>query len=283
MLADRADLAVGVSEYNRLELVDAGFDQTGVLPLVVDTARLTSTAGRSRRWNACCRMDSPTSCSWAASRRTRRSRITSGWPSSKRYVDIALPFHFRRTTTTPCRHYYATIRALIAEHKMLPDRFWFTGPCPMTSWRRYYRHAHAYVSLSEHEGFCVPLVEAMAMDAVLAHGARLCRRRSAAPVSRSHRKISNSRPSGSARSYMTNPSGSNVIADQRRRLANFSLDRLEPHLQSLLAAVATLHQESFCETCLHRPTLRHRDPRRRGVSTAASLPNALPKTTRSKC
>jgi glycosyltransferase involved in cell wall biosynthesis len=28
----------------------------------------------------------------------------------------------------------------------------------------YYRNAHAYVSLSEHEGFCAPLVEAMAMD-----------------------------------------------------------------------------------------------------------------------
>jgi hypothetical protein len=29
-----------------------------------------------------------------------------------------------------------------------------------------------------------------------------------------------------------------VIAGQRRRLADFSLDNLEPHLKSLLAAVA---------------------------------------------
>jgi len=36
----------------------------------------------------------------------------------------------------------------------------------------YYRAASVYISLSEHEGFCVPLLEAMAMDVpVLAYGA----------------------------------------------------------------------------------------------------------------
>ena len=36
----------------------------------------------------------------------------------------------------------------------------------------YYRHAAVYISLSEHEGFCVPLVEAMAADVpVLAYAA----------------------------------------------------------------------------------------------------------------
>ena len=55
---------------------------------------------------------------------------------------------------------------------MLPERFWFTGPVPDAELAAYYRNAHAYVSLSEHEGFCVPLVEAMAMDVpVLAYAA----------------------------------------------------------------------------------------------------------------
>ena len=36
----------------------------------------------------------------------------------------------------------------------------------------YYQHAAVYTSLSEHEGFCVPLVEAMAADVpVLAYAA----------------------------------------------------------------------------------------------------------------
>ena len=55
---------------------------------------------------------------------------------------------------------------------MLPDRFWFTGPVPDEDLGAFYRWADAYVSLSEHEGFCVPLVEAMAADVpVLAYAA----------------------------------------------------------------------------------------------------------------
>jgi glycosyltransferase involved in cell wall biosynthesis len=55
---------------------------------------------------------------------------------------------------------------------MLPDRFVFTGPVPDEELAVYYRRAAVYVSLSEHEGFCVPLLEAMAADVpVLAYAA----------------------------------------------------------------------------------------------------------------
>ncbi len=68
--------------------------------------------------------------------------------------------------------YYAQVRALISEFRMLPDRFWFTGPVPDEDLGAFYRWADAYVSLSEHEGFCVPLVEAMAADVpILAYSA----------------------------------------------------------------------------------------------------------------
>ena len=71
-----------------------------------------------------------------------------------------------------CRATTRTVRALIAEYQMLPDRFMFTGPVPDDELAAYYRWADVYVSLSEHEGFCVPLVEAMAMDVpVLAYAA----------------------------------------------------------------------------------------------------------------
>ena len=65
---------------------------------------------------------------------------------------------------TWCRRYYTAVRALVAEYRMLPERFLFPGAVPDRDLATYYRNAHAYVSLSEHEGFCVPLVEAMAMD-----------------------------------------------------------------------------------------------------------------------
>ena len=75
-----------------------------------------------------------------------------------------------RTDGVPA--YYAQVRALVAEFRMLPDRFWFTGPVPDEDLAAFYRWADAYVSLSEHEGFCVPLVEAMAADVpILAYAA----------------------------------------------------------------------------------------------------------------
>src|SRR5205085_10050187 len=40
-LAGRVDLALGVSEFNRRELEALGFSPTGVLPVAVDTARVT--------------------------------------------------------------------------------------------------------------------------------------------------------------------------------------------------------------------------------------------------
>jgi glycosyltransferase involved in cell wall biosynthesis len=89
----------------------------------------------------------------------------------KRYIDAHYRFIFvGRYDVVP--RYYAAIRALMAEYKMLPERFLFTGPVPDAELAAYYRASSVYISLSEHEGFCVPLLEAMAMDVpVLAYGA----------------------------------------------------------------------------------------------------------------
>jgi len=45
-LAGRVDLALGDSEYNRRELEGLGFSRTGVLPIAVDTSRITQPAHR---------------------------------------------------------------------------------------------------------------------------------------------------------------------------------------------------------------------------------------------
>tara|TARA_B110000014_G_C19863415_1_gene447203 strand:+ start:58 stop:441 length:384 start_codon:yes stop_codon:yes gene_type:complete len=59
----------------------------------------------------------------------------------------------------------------MAKYGMRDDRFVFTGAVPNEDLATYYKTAKAYVSLSEHEGFCVPLVEAMAADLpILAYG-----------------------------------------------------------------------------------------------------------------
>ena len=89
----------------------------------------------------------------------------------KRYVDAYYRFIFvGRYDVVP--RYYAMIRSLISEFKMLKERFIFTGPVPDEELAVYYRHAAVYMSMSEHEGFCAPLVEAMAADVpILAYAA----------------------------------------------------------------------------------------------------------------
>jgi glycosyltransferase involved in cell wall biosynthesis len=89
----------------------------------------------------------------------------------KRYVDAYYRFVFvGRTDVVP--RYYSMIRALMSELRLLNDRFIFTGPVSDDELAVYYRHAAVYLSLSEHEGFGVPLVEAMAADVpVLAYAA----------------------------------------------------------------------------------------------------------------
>ena len=170
-LADRVDFAYGVSEYNRLELEELGFDHTDVLPLFVNTDRLTT----ARECPALERLlgDGLANILFVgrlAPNKKIEDHITLA-EIFKRYVDSHYRFIFvGKDDAVPA--YGRTIRAMVQELRMLPERFWFTGPVPDQELAAYYRHAHAYVSLSEHEGFCAPLVEAMAMDVpILAYAA----------------------------------------------------------------------------------------------------------------
>ena len=170
-LAPAAELALGDSEYNRRELADLGFANTGVLPIAVNIERLTNAAGHPVLEDI---LDDGLVNFLFVGRIAPNKKIEDHIRLAeqyKRYVDAYYRFIFvGRYDVVP--QYYATIRALLAEYKMLEDRFIFTGPVPDVELAAYYRASSVYVSLSEHEGFCVPLVEAMAMNVpVLAYGA----------------------------------------------------------------------------------------------------------------
>jgi glycosyltransferase involved in cell wall biosynthesis len=170
-LVGRVDLALGDSEFNRQELEALGFERTGVLPIAVDTARITDAPRRPALEKIL--SDGLINILFVG-RIVPNKRIEDHIRLAeiyKRYVDSYYRFIFvGRYDGVPS--YYAQVRALIAEFRMLPDRFWFTGPVPDEDLGVFYRWADAYVSLSEHEGFCVPLVEAMAADVpILAYSA----------------------------------------------------------------------------------------------------------------
>ena len=162
-LAGHVDLALGDSDFNRRELVELGFERTGVMPIAVNTDRLTQAPRRPALERILA--DGLINILFVG-RIVPNKRIEDHIrlaETYKRYVDSYYRFIFvGRHDGVP--RYYAQVRALIAEYRMLPDRFWFTGPVPDEDLSAFYRWADAYVSLSDHEGFCVPLVEAMATD-----------------------------------------------------------------------------------------------------------------------
>jgi len=170
-LVGRVDVALGDSEYNRQELDALGFGRTGVFPIAVDTTRITQPARRPALETI---LDDGLVNFLFVGRIAPNKKIEDHIRLAevyKRYVDAYYRFIFvGRFDVVP--RYYSMIRALMAEYRFLNDRFVFTGPVSDEELAVYYRHAAVYVSLSEHEGFCVPLLEAMAADVpVLAYAA----------------------------------------------------------------------------------------------------------------
>jgi glycosyltransferase involved in cell wall biosynthesis len=237
-LAGHVDLAVGVSEFNRQELDALGFRETAVLPIAVNVERLTG-AGPVPSLERL--LGDGLANILFVGRIAPNKKIEDHIrlaEAYKRYVDAHYRFIFvGRTDGVP--HYYEAIQALIAEYQMLPERFWFTGPVPDRELAAYYRHAHAYVSLSEHEGFCVPLVEAMAMDVpVLAYASSAVPETlGGAGVSFSPKDLEQAAELLGALVY-DEALRQQVLAGQRRRLTEFSPARFEARLRHVLAPFA---------------------------------------------
>lgn len=154
--APRAELAVGDSEFNRQELERLGFTDTGVLPVVPDFSHLDEPpdpvigrlldddwtnilfVGRiipNKKIEDLIRF-------YAAYRRDfdRRSRLL--------LVGSAEGFDW----------YLGTLHDLVRRLKL--DHVHFTGQVSNAALGAYYDVADVFLCASEHEGFCVPLVEA---------------------------------------------------------------------------------------------------------------------------
>jgi glycosyltransferase involved in cell wall biosynthesis len=237
-LAGRVDLALGDSEFNRQELESMGFSPTGVLPIAVNTARLTEAPRRPALEKIL--SDGLINILFVG-RIVPNKRIEDHIRLAevyKRYVDSYYRFIFvGRYDGVP--RYYAQVRALISEYRMLPDRFWFTGPVPDDDLAAFYRWADAYVSLSEHEGFCVPLVEAMAADVpVLAYAAgAVPETLGGAGVLFSPKDLELAAETLGTLVY-DRPTREAVIMGQRRRLQDFSPGRIEMRLNDVLSQFA---------------------------------------------
>jgi L-malate glycosyltransferase len=233
-LVGHTDIALGDSEYNRQELDALGFTNTGVFPIAVDTARITGAPRRPAL------EDVLGENGWHnflfVGRIAPNKKIEDHIKLAehyKRYVDEQYRFIFvGKTDAAPS--YYAAIRALLERFKMPQGRFIFTGPVPDEDLAAYYRTARVYISLSEHEGFCVPLLEAMAADVpVLAYASTAVPDTlGGAGVQFAPKDLEHAAELLGELAY-NDELRSQVIAGQRARLADFGDDRIRTELERL--------------------------------------------------
>jgi glycosyltransferase involved in cell wall biosynthesis len=155
--ASRTELALGDSEFNRRELEEAGYGRTGVLPIVLDLDAYRSPASPVIR-----RLydDGRTNVLFVGRiiPNKRIDDLIRAFAAFQRYADrrsrLLLVGDYRGF-----ERYYDRLQELVRAFNL--DEVVFTGHVDDDDLRAYYSVADLFLCLSEHEGYCVPLIEAM--------------------------------------------------------------------------------------------------------------------------
>lgn len=170
-LRDRTTMALGVSEYNAAELEALGFRDVRVAPLVVDVRALVGLE------------PDPGTANHLTTQVEGGVVLFVGQLLPHKRPDLLLKaFHLLCTYTRPDAHlilvgaarldrYRASLQLFAQELNL---RAWLTGPVTAAQLAAFYRRADVFATASEHEGFCVPLIEAMAFGVPIvarSHGA----------------------------------------------------------------------------------------------------------------
>ena len=161
-LARTVDVALADSPFNAHELEASGFRETRVFPLYLD-------------WDRYKRPVNP-----FVQRLFRDGRVNILFvgrvaPNKKIEDLIKVTFYYKKYISPLVRLvvvgktgalpvYYRALTQLADDFLLAPEEVCFTGHLPDDEMFALYRAADAFVSLSEHEGFCLPLVESMIFD-----------------------------------------------------------------------------------------------------------------------
>jgi glycosyltransferase involved in cell wall biosynthesis len=236
-LAGSADLALGDSEFNRAELERMGFGRTGVLPILIDFAPYEE-----------CEPD-PVLEEMLGDGRANFLFVGRVYPN-KRFEDLArLAFFYKKYVSEDFRfllvgkagrmeRYQQAVQSLADRWGLRPSEFLFTGHVSLEELAALYRSSDLFVSMSEHEGFGVPLVESMFFELpILAYAA------GAVPDTLGGAGVQfvekNYEELAEMAHLMVNDSDliESVVAGQRRRLARFEPARVEQELLGYLEEV----------------------------------------------
>jgi glycosyltransferase involved in cell wall biosynthesis len=157
VLARHFPVSVGDSEYNAYELQESGFANPGVLPICVDPAK----------WNLAA---DPALMDKLQGNGTNLLFVGRLSPQKKqedlirifrRYLEFEPTARLHLVGGTDSADPYLSHLHRTADSLGLNGQVNFAGHINDAQLAAYYRTADLFWSMSEHEGFCVPLVEAM--------------------------------------------------------------------------------------------------------------------------
>jgi len=229
------DLALGVSEFNRRQLVEAGFDEagTGVLPIFLAEDRFETLPTNRPLLDR-------------LQRGSTTNFVTVGRVAPNKAIEDSIRIFaiYHRAINPNSRllvigsrylpTYDAALDALV-DDLGLGQAVTFTGLVSDADLKTYYQAADLYLHASHHEGFCVPLLESMYFDLPI-----LAREAGAVPETLSQAGVLFTRPGYEEVAEMAHlllddaRLRSRVIARQRERLADFAPAGVEARLWSLL-------------------------------------------------
>jgi len=156
LFVDKVDLALGDSEFNRKELEYFGYSNTGVLPLLMNLSKF----------------DQP------GDPVVRKIFASGKWTilfvgrviPNKKFENVIKIFNFYKKCYNPnsqlilagdyrgMERYYAALQRLVNDLELSDVHL--TGHVEFSELVSYFKLADVYLSMSEHEGFGVPLLEA---------------------------------------------------------------------------------------------------------------------------
>ena len=231
-LAKVAEFGFADSEFNRQELEAAGIAKTAVVPILYD-------------WEAFDVTPDPVVTRRLADERTAILVVGQILPQ-KAVHDVIAAFARYREGDRGAHLYLVGSTAMSAsylgrltrqvEDAGLADDVTFTGSVNIEQLVAYYRGATAFLTLSDHEGFCVPLIEAMrsrlpivanaagAIPETLGDAGILLDDKSPARVAEALERVVRDRDTRE-----------DLIARGERRLEDFSRERVRDRLKDALA------------------------------------------------
>jgi L-malate glycosyltransferase len=170
-LAPETRFSIADSAFNESELRAAGYKETAVVPLLIDMSG--SSVAPSAEVSA--RLDAAKAAGGAdllfvgkVSPHKAPHDLVKMLAVLRRLVDPQARLHL---VGTPLGTRYEAALVQFVDDLGLADAVFVTGSVDQGALESYYRAADVFVCASEHEGFCVPVVEAMAHGVpVVAYG-----------------------------------------------------------------------------------------------------------------